>query len=118
MPTPVFDWVESAGTSLTMQPRFGATQFGDGYEERAPDGLNPLKQRWSLQFRAVENAVADAITAFFSARVGGLGLEGFDWTPLWSTTPIRVVCREWTRSQPDQAGESDIAAVFEQVIEP
>lgn len=114
-----FDWVESAGTTIEEEPRISASRFGDGYEERAPDGLNPLRQRWSLTFRSVEKGVADDIVAFLRARLSGtLGLESFTWTPLWATTPISVVCRRWSRSQGDIPSESEITAVFEQEFAP
>lgn len=114
----VFDWTESASTALTEEPRISRTRYGDGYEERAPDGLNPIRQMWSLQFRAVDRQAADDIVAFFRARVGVQGLEAFDWTPLWATVPIRVVCRSWSRTQAEVYTESDINATFEQVFEP
>lgn len=114
----VFDWVESSGTQLSMMPRVSSTRYGDGYEERAPNGLNPLQQRWALAFRAADNSEADAMMAFLAERLNALGLEAFDWTPLWSTTPIKVVCREWNRSHLDEIGASDVNAVFEQVFEP
>lgn len=115
----VFDWVESSGTQLSEAPRVASTRFGDGYEERAPDGLNPIEQRWSVAFRGVENGVADAIVAFLRARVSPvIGLEAFDWTPLWHTTAIRVVCESWSRTHGETWGESDIAAEFRQVFEP
>ena len=110
-----FDWVESASTMLEEEPRVLATRFGDGYGQRSPDGLNPIAQRWELRFSAVDNAVADAICAYW--RTAG-GVQAFEWTPLWHTTPIKVVCTQWTRSQPDRWGMSDLTARFEQVFEP
>lgn len=114
----VFDWVESPGTSLSEEPRVASSRFGDGYEERAPQGLNPIVQRWSLAFREVDDKVAQDIVDFLRARVTALAFESFDWTPLWSTTAIKVVCKKWSRTQPDEHGISDISAAFEQVYEP
>ena len=115
----VYDWVESPSTQLDVEPRIGATRFGDGYEERAPDGLNPIKQKWNVVHRGIDSLVADDILAFFKARVSAtLGLEAFDWVPLWSTTSIRVVCRRWSASLPNEIGERDVSATFEQVFEP
>jgi phage-related protein len=115
----VFDWVESPGTQLDEEPRVAVTRYGDGYEERAADGLNPKPQRWTLAFRGIERGVADAIVAFFRARVDPVtGLEPFDWTPLWHSAPIRVVCRSWTRTLGEVWAEDDVRAVFEQVFEP
>lgn len=110
----VFDWAESPGTQLTEEPRVAATRYGDGYEERGPDGLNPLRQQWTLNFRDVEKKVADDIVAFFRARINAFGFEAFDWTPMWATAAIRVVCRQWTRTQNDAFHTSDITATFTQ----
>lgn len=115
----VFDWVESPGTSLQEEPRVARSQFGDGYHERAPAGLNPVTQRWQMQFSGVERAVADEIVAFFRARVTAVaGLEAFDWTPLWATAAIRVICTSWTRVQDGEPDTESVTATFEQVHEP
>lgn len=114
----VFDWVESPGTSLAEEPRISRTKFGDGYEERAPNGLNPIAQRWQLQFRDVDGTVADEIVAFFRARVTAVsGIEAFDWTPLWAASAIRVICPSWQRTQGEVWGQADISCTFEQVFE-
>jgi len=114
-----FAWAESSSSALEEAPRLVATRFGDGYEKSAPDGLNPLKQAWSLQFRKVSRSAGDDIVAFFRARLSAInGLEYFEWTPMWQTTPVKVACRNWTRTQLDDWDESDIAARFERVNRP
>lgn len=115
MSYPVFDWAESPGAQLSEQPRVLESKFGDGYVQTAPDGLNPISQQWRLPFRGVSREAGDAIVAFLRARGG---VEYFQWTPLWSTTPILVVCSSWTRSQTDVVGESDIEATFVQRFAP
>lgn len=114
MPAP-FDWVESASTALTEEPRVLETRFGDGYGQRSPDGLNPIAQMWELRFTGVDNPIADAMVAYW--RAAG-AVEAFDWTPLWHTVAIKVVCKQWTRSQPNEWGQSDLSARFVQVFEP
>lgn len=115
----VFDWVESGGTALTEEPRFAETSFGDGYKERAPDGLNPITQRWQVQFRGIDHQAADDIVAFFRARVSPIsGFEAFDWTPLWHTEEIRVVCKSWNRTSDNDPNTCSVVAAFEQVHEP
>lgn len=114
-----FAWVESASTQMEEAPRFSRTRFGDGYAQDAPDGLNPLAQRWRVVFRDVENSVADQIVAFFRARVGSTtGLGVFDWVPLWATgtNKILVKCPSWNRSHAEVWGTCHIEAVFEQVF--
>lgn len=110
-----FDWVESASTALEEEPRVLETRFGDGYGQRAPDGLNPIAQSWDVRFSGVDNAIAGDIVAYFRAAKG---VTAFEWTPLWHTTPIKVVCKQWTRTQPNEWGRSDISARFVQVFEP
>jgi phage-related protein len=114
----VFDWVESAGTSLDEEPKVSSTRFGDGYEERAPAGLNPITQRWNVQFTEIDQPVAQEIVDFFRARINAMsGHEAFDWTPLWHTTAIRVVCRRWSAQQGQKPDEVTVQATFEQVHE-
>jgi phage-related protein len=117
----VWIWVESPGTGLSEEPSVSRTKYGDGYEERAPSGLNPIKQVWTYQARGVDNAIADEMVAFLRARLNLLGMEAFDYTPLWANPadpPIKVVCPSWTRTQGEEWGMSDISARFEQVFEP
>lgn len=113
----VWIWVESPGTGLSEEPRISRTRYGDGYEERAPAGLNPIAQVWQYQARDVDNVIADEMITFLRARTNALGLEAFDYTPLWSTTAIKVICPSWSRTQGETWGTSDITARFEQVFE-
>jgi phage-related protein len=110
----VFDWAESAKLTLDEEPRVLGAKFGDGYEQRLPDGINNMPQAWDLNFEQVDNAIADDITNFLRARAGW---EAFDWTPKWGTVAIRVKCPKWSRS-PDGEALSRISARFEQVFEP
>lgn len=112
---PTWNWAESSGSSLEEQPRVSESRFGDGYSQRAPDGLNPIAQEWGLQFRECGDLEADQMIAFLRARGG---VESFDWTPLWAATPIKVICPRWSRTQGERTGESDISATFRQVFEP
>lgn len=115
----VFAWAESASSALEEEPRINETRYGDGYSENSPDGLNPMKQAWSLQFRKVSREAGDAIVAFFRARVSPIGgRENFDWTPLWQSTSIKVVALSWNRTQLDEYGESDITVRFQRDYRP
>jgi len=118
MPRPEYLWVESPGTSLEETPRVGRTQFGDGYAQRGATGLNPIRQVWNIEHRDVDNAVGDQIIAFLRARMSPTGqFESFDWTPLWSTTKIRVTAPSWTRTASEIWGECSIRVRFEQEFE-
>lgn len=110
----VFDWAESDRSSIDTTPRVKAVAFGDGYEQRAPDGLNNLAQEFPLSFDDVDNDIGDAIIAFLEARGG---YEAFDWTPKWATTAVRVKCPNWSRSIAS-AVSCNISAKFVRVYEP
>lgn len=112
--TDVFDWAESDRTSLDEEPRVKKAKFGDGYEQRQADGINSTAQIWSLSFEEVDDSIADVIIAFW--RTHG-GVDSFDWTPKWATSPIRVVCPRWGRTIAG-VGLSNMTARFEEVFEP
>jgi phage-related protein len=111
---PVFDWAEGDASRVSHQPRVRRTVFGDGYEQRSPDGLNAIAQTWSLTFNNVDNAIADDIEAFLTAQKGCLA---FDWTPKWKATPIKVVCEGFERAI-DGEFASNLSCTFRQVFEP
>ena len=48
-------------SSKTSEQRLLQAQFGDGYEQRAGDGINADRVKWSLTWNAVTNEEADAI---------------------------------------------------------
>jgi phage-related protein len=80
--TIVPDW----SANLDEEPRVLRAKFGDGYEQRTSDGVNPLQQRWSLGFDNRPKAVIDDLIAFFRAHRGA---DAFDF-PLagesWAVT--------------------------------
>lgn len=115
MTRPVWDWAESPGSRLTETPRVRATVFGDGYTQRQADGINALAQSWDLRFRDVAREAGDEMLAFL--RTQG-GVVAFEWTPMWAMAPILVLCQEWTRTELDEYGFSDITARFNQTFEP
>lgn len=116
---PTFAYAESASSSVDEQVTVYGTQFGDGYREVGPSGLNPLTQRWRVVFRGVSKAGGNEIVAFLRARSNPtVGLEPFDWWPLWAEGAIKVRCAQWSRVQGTEPDESDITAVFEQVFVP
>jgi phage-related protein len=115
MPRRVFDWVESAGTSMRVEPNVLATKFGDGYEQAAPDGIHDQREVWTYQAAAVESVVADQIEAFLR---DGMGWRRFDWTPPRRQSPLVFKCVAFSRSMSSTPNEESITATFEQVWEP
>lgn len=110
-----FDWVESEGTQLSEEPEVTRVQFGDGYTQRAPAGLNFQPQRWSVVIRGAGLAEGDEIIAFLRAHGGWIA---FNWTPPRETVPGLYLCPSWSRTLPDLQERTDINMTFEQTFEP
>jgi phage-related protein len=101
------------GAQLSDRPRVLLAQFGDGYAQRALDGINAAPEEWSLTFSARTPAERDTILAFLEARNG---VEPFTWTSPRGTVG-KWVCPEWTFS-PINAAVNTITARFVQDYSP
>ena len=54
----------------TSTPRVRVQQFGDGYEQRAVEGINNINESYTVMFQNRERAEADDIIAFFDTQAG------------------------------------------------
>lgn len=109
--------------SPPIQPSFGGQQtpemavlvadFGDGYGQRAPDGINSIKRVFTFEWAVLLNDEADTIENFFLARKGA---EAFLWTPPGYDDPLKLICQRYTRTRNDY-GRSRINATFRQVFD-
>ena len=52
----------------TSTPRVLTAKFGDGYEQRAVDGINNLEESYALTFKTREKAEIDDIVAFLDSK--------------------------------------------------
>ena len=109
-----FNWRESYTSEAAREPRVRGAKFGDGYEQRAVDGLNPLPQAWSLVFSRCEESIAREIDEFLQARGGW---EAFFWNPPNTLTTIKIICRKWSLRLDEYATQT-VTASFEQVFDP
>lgn len=105
-----FTWSVRPAMRIESAPRVRQVAFGDGYEQRRPDGRHPDLKKFSVQL-AHKHAEAQAVEAFL-ARHGGV--KAFWWTPPMQTVPIRVVCRKWSATV--NALRTEFSAEFEQVV--
>lgn len=108
---PTFTWQPSAAPK-SVEPKIRRSQFGDGYEQRVPDGINSITKQWSLSF-AGPIAYIDAIDAFLEARGGH---EAFDWVDPRGNA-VRVVCPSWSSDPKPGLLASSLTAVFRRVFE-
>lgn len=84
----------SPGTNNTPEVRVLSAEFGDGYTQEGPDGLNNVKAIYKLKWDTLTVAQADAIEAFFVSKKG---TEPFYWRPRASLDWMKFTCKEWTR---------------------
>ena len=85
--------------SNAIKPRVLKVQFGDGYEQRIQDGINNLKQEFSVTFNNRPKAEIDDIVAFLNNKAG---TTAFNFTYPDSNagggeTTIKVVCEDWSQ---------------------
>lgn len=58
------------GLTRKKAPRVLVAEFGDGYEQRIPDGINNIKEELSLSFVNRTKEVIDDVCAFLDATKG------------------------------------------------
>lgn len=108
-----FTYTPSYSAAAQRAPMVRKSKFGDGYEQRRSDGLNPLPEIWDLQFTNREKTEGDAIDDFLAVR---LGVDSFEWTtPKGDTANFK--CESWTYTL-DRGNNVTITARFEQVFDP
>ncbi|MEM5403771.1 phage tail protein [Paraburkholderia unamae] len=88
----IFYWCPTAANA-SLEPRVIETQFGDGYTQRRPAGLNTQDQEWNLEFANRKKVDAEAILAFLSERNG---VDIFNWTPPRTSKVLDVICPDWS----------------------
>ncbi|AOJ66465.1 phage tail protein [Burkholderia ubonensis] len=111
-PVPVFTWAPLLGVSGTTKFDVLVAQFGDGYSQRAPNGINNAADVWSLTFRN-DDAVIDAIHAFLKSTRGA---QRFEWTPPRRAKGMFVCDPQGITRQIEGAGISTLTATFQEVF--
>jgi phage-related protein len=95
------------------QPRVLSTPYGDGYIERAGDGINIDPQNLELTWENVTKAERDELMNFFKARAGH---EAFLWTTPDSSTELKYIAPQYNSRLTD-AGVYTVTASFQQVFD-
>lgn len=98
---PDFFWKASYNNSdLKLKPGVSIIKFGDGYEQRIPDGINSNSLKFNLTFEGRDKNETRAIAHFLHKRKS---TEGFFFDPPFpynfdssQTYPKRFVCEEWS----------------------
>lgn len=67
---PHFFWLPSYGLTVRQQPRVKLIKFGDGYEQRIPDGINTTLLEVDYTFENRNLQETHAILHFLNTREG------------------------------------------------
>ena len=112
MTTPVFNPPQSPSAGMTDKPEFKILKadFGDGYSQPTPDGLNHMRRVLTLKFEMLEPEEKDEIVDFLEARKG---TEAFHYTLPGEPAPTRYTCDEWEVTALG-ASMFNVAATFRQ----
>lgn len=100
--------------SFTEEPRIKEAKFGDGYELRTTDGINPRPRAFRMTWPNLDPTDYSTLITFLRARNGH---EGFNWTPPGEGSSIKVKCPRWTskrHSGPYWSVEVDFIEIFDQ----
>lgn len=99
----------STGTADAPEVKTLDAQFGDGYVQNGPDGINNIRSVLTIKWDALKNADADAIIGFLAGQRGSdpfyYGLPGAS-ERLWT-------CAKWSRTYVTNSLQS-VTATFRQ----
>jgi len=111
----IFDWCVTSAQA-DVEPRVHVAQFGDGYSQRRPAGINTQDQMWSVSLNNISEVKAQAVLEFLSARNG---VDVFNWTPPRTDLALDVICPSWSWTYGDMlldgARMMNVSAKFQQV---
>lgn len=100
----------SPGTADKPAFKILKADFGDGYSQAVPDGLNTIRRMMSVEWELLTPTDAATIINFLKARVG---VEPFWWTPTDEITALKWTCSDFSDRRGD-GGFRSISAKFEQ----
>jgi phage-related protein len=95
---------------VQYEPRVLRVEFGDGYTQESPDGLNHMLGKYELTWEVLLPAERDEIKAFLEDRGG---YQTFEWDDPESVTH-RIKCRSWS-IQNTNPGVYSMKATFQEV---
>ena len=107
----VFTWQPTNEARGRVTARVRRAQFGDGYSQSVPDGINHISQEWPLTIVGRWSTVGPAV-AFLESHVG----ESFQWTPPRGTASLWQ-CDEWEIKN-EGADVYTVTATFQQTFSP
>lgn len=109
MATPVLpDIARDRRSRLAERPRVLEAKFGDGYVQRAADGIHHIERTFEAVWRGIPLADLDTLVAFFRERGG---VEAFEFTLPGETAARLWRCERW-REQRVSASRANLTATL------
>lgn len=109
----IFNFTPSKAFSKSAKTRVITAQFGDGYSQRIPDGINSVVREWNISFNNNSIIQINSIEDFFNLHKGS---TPFLWIPPGESVQYTVICPEWTRTYNSHLSAT-ISAKFTQVFD-
>lgn len=113
LPLPTVAQNPTLGSSVEAEPRILLAQFGDGYNQRAADGINNVLHRAALSWEILTREEATTLMSFFRERAG--------WKPIAWQMPgdnevRKWIAVKWNRTYVD-ANLDSVTAQFSEVVD-
>lgn len=102
----------SVDSEKSVKPKVIRADFGDGYSQRAGDGLNAIRKNYKFMWDALTNAEATELEEFFEAKAGYIA---FWYTPPLESTALPFICTEWNKTYGEATYK--VSATFERVYD-
>jgi phage-related protein len=99
----------SPGTQRKPKLKLLKAEFGDGYTQTTPDGLNFVRRTLQLKWDLLTPTQADTFDTFFTTNAA----EPFWYTPSDETVAVKWTCTDWS-STVIEGGYRSFTAAFEQ----
>jgi len=106
---PYFGWIPSYASEVPIKPRLRTVNFGDGYRQQSPDGINNILLTQTLKFDGRNLAETTAILQFLTSMAGYTSFV-FTALPPYNTNKL-FYCEEWS-STPVFNDNFSITAAF------
>lgn len=104
----------SYGTSKKVKAKVQVAEFGDGYSQRAKDGINNIVDQIPVVWESLTAAQADDLETFLEER-GGSGAFFFDFVREPGSGK-KWRCEEWERT-PSKPDYDRVTATFIRVFD-
>lgn len=104
-------WGLSEGGEFRLQ----TVSFGDGYEQRRPDGINTTIRKWSVDWELLSREQKDTLYDFL---LDLRGVDPFLWRVPDSGEVVQVVCKKKPSWAVDDYDSYSLTAEFTEDFNP